>query len=173
MLSIPVKLDVSAEKAEKALRDFFNGVENALDGIVDLNGTVINFDVNMRKTGDDVVKALNDTDAATKKVTNSAKKYDQGVENSIKRAKFRVQQEKKAREALDATSKAYADAGLVIKGLESKLRSLQGVQAGSIADLKAQRQNLISLRDSVKVNSPEFRKLTKLIVLLRLLQKLQ
>jgi tape measure domain-containing protein len=161
MLSIPVKLDVSAEKAEKALRDFFNGVENALDGIVDLNGTVINFDVNMRKTGDDVVKALNDTDAATKKVTNSAKKYDQGVENSIKRAKFRVQQEKKAREALDATSKAYADAGLVIKGLESKLRSLQGVQAGSIADLKAQRQNLISLRDSVKVNSPEFRKLTK------------
>ena len=161
MLSIPVKLDVSAEKAEKALRDFFNGVENALDGIVDLNGTVINFDVNMRKTGDDVVKALNDTDAATKKVTNSAKKYDQGVENSIKRAKFRVQQEKKSREALDATSKAYADAGLVIKELESKLRSLQGVQGGSIADIKSQRAELVALRDATKINSPEFNRLTK------------
>ena len=161
MLSIPIKLDVSAERAEKALRDFFNGVEDALDGIVDLNGTVINFDVNMRKTGDDVVKALNETDAATKKVTNSAKKYDQGVENSIKRAKFRVQQAKKEREAIDATSKAYADAGLVIKGLESKVRSLQGVQGGSVADIKSQRAELVALRDATKINTPEFKRLTK------------
>lgn len=161
MLSIPVKLDVSAEKAEKALRDFFNGVEDALDGIVDLNGTVLNFEVNMRKTGDDVVKALNETDAATKKVTKSAKKYDEGVENSIKRAKFRVQQAKKEREALDATSKAYEDAGQEIKGLEAKLRSLQGIQGGSIAEIKSQRAELVALRDATRINSPEFQRLTK------------
>ena len=160
MLSIPVKLDVSAERAQKALLDFFNGVEGALEGIVDHNGTVLNFDVNMRLRGKDVVKYLEETDAATEKVIKSAKKHDEGVENSIQRAKYRVKEAKREREALDALSKEYKEAGREVKALENELRSLQGVQDGSIADIKSQRAELVALRDATKINTPEFKKLT-------------
>ena len=160
MLSIPVKLDVSAERAQKALLDFFNGVEGALEGIVDHNGTVLNFDVNMRLRGKDVVKYLEETDAATEKVIKSAKKHDEGVENSIQRAKYRVKEAKREREALDALGKEYKEAGREIKALENELRSLQGVQDGSIADIKSQRAELVALRDATKINTPEFKKLT-------------
>ena len=160
MLSIPVRLDVSAEKAEQALRRFYAGVENALDGIVDLNGTVINFDVNFRKTGDDVVKALNDTDAAQKKVEKSARKLDQGQENSIKRIKHRVTELKKERDALAINSKMFKLKSAEIKKHEARLLSLQGVQRGSITALKAKRAELIQVRNNLKLNSTEYNRLT-------------
>lgn len=160
MLSIPVRLDVSAEKAEQALRRFYAGVENALDGIVDLNGTVINFDVNFRKTGDDVVKALNDTDAAQKKVEKSAKKLDQGQEKSLKRSKFRISQLKQERDKLELNSKAYKRKSKELKRVEAQLLSLQGVQRGSITALKAGRAELIQVRNNLKINSAEYNRLT-------------
>jgi len=160
MLSIPIKLDVSAEKAEQALRRFYAGVENALDGIVDLNGTVINFDVNFRKTGDDVVKALSDTDAAQKKAEKSARKLDQGQENSIKRIKHRVTELKKERDALAINSKIFKLKSAEIKKHEARLLSLQGVQRGSIAALKAKRAELIQVRNNLKLNSTEYNRLT-------------
>ena len=160
MLSIPIKLDVSAEKAEQALRRFYAGVENALDGIVDLNGTVINFDVNFRKTGDDVVKALSDTDAAQKKAEKSARKLDQGQENSIKRIKHRVTELKKERDALAINSKMFKLKSAEIKKHEARLLSLQGVQRGSIAALKAKRAELIQVRNNLKLNSTEYNRLT-------------
>ena len=160
MLSIPIKLDVSAEKAEQALRRFYAGVENALDGIVDLNGTVINFDVNFRKTGDDVVKALSDVEAGNKKVAASAKKLDKGEENSIKRIKHRVTELKKERDALAINSKMFKLKSAEIKKHEAKLLSLQGVQRGSITVLKAKRAELIQVRNNLKLNSAEYNRLT-------------
>lgn len=160
MLSIPIKLDVSAEKAEQAIRKFYAGVENALDGIVDLNGTVINFDVNFRKTGDDVVKALSDVDAANKKVAKSAKKLDQGQENSLKRSKFRIKELKRERDELAIGSKAFRRKSAEIKRLESRLLSLQGVQRGSITALKAKRAELIQVKNNLKINSAEYKRLT-------------
>lgn len=160
MLSIPIKLDVSAEKAEQAIRRFYAGVEDALDGIVDLNGTVINFDVNFRKTGDDVVKALSDADAANKKFAKSAKKLDQGQENSLKRSKFRIKELKRERDELAIGSKAYRRKSAEIKRHESQLLSLQGVQRGSITVLKAKRAELIQVRNNLRINSAEYNRLT-------------
>ena len=160
MLSIPVKLDVSAEKAEQALRKFFNGVENALDGIVDLDGSVINFDVNFNKTGDDVVKALNDTDAAQKKVEKSARRLDQGQEKSIKRTKHHIRTLKEKRDKLEVNSKAYKRAAAEVRKFQERLRVLQGVQKGSTADLKVKRANLVALQANLKINSAEYNRLT-------------
>lgn len=160
MLEIPVKLDVDAKQAEQAIRDFYNGVENALDGIVDLNGKKITFEVDMRATGDDVVKALNDEDKALKKVTNSAEKYNKGQENSISRTKFRIRELKKEQDQLSVSSAKYKEVANSVKQFENKLRTLQGVQKGSIADLKAQRSGLIQLKESARINSPEFARLT-------------
>lgn len=163
MLTIPVKLDVSAQEAEKALKDFYNGVEGALDRIVDKAGRKITFDINMRKTGDDVVKALDDVDASTKKITKSAKKYDEGQENSIKRTKFRIKELKNEREAMNVLSREYKEAGKELQKHENNLRRLQGVRKNSINSLKAQSNKLKELRNNVAINSPEFASLTKQI----------
>jgi len=161
MLQIPVKLDLEAGKAEQALRDFFNGVEDALDGILDLNGSKVDFEVNMRTTGDDVVKELKDTEAATKKLTDSVKKHNKGQDQSISRTKFKIQQLKKERDELTANTQKHKEAAQAVKKLEAEFRTLQGVQSGSINDLKSQRNELVSLKNSVKINTPEFKKLTK------------
>ena len=161
MLSIPVKLDLDAGAAEAALKSFEKGAKDALSEIVELGGKKINLDFKFTTSGDPVVKELNDQEAALKKVTDGYNRLSGGQANSIcKEPKKLFNSLSRERDALSVTSKGYKEASDTVKRFEGQLRSLQGIQAGSIADLKNQRAELVGLRDATAINSPEFKRLT-------------
>lgn len=160
MLTVPVKLDLDAGAAEAALKKFEQGARDALTEIVEFNGKKVNIDFRFSSSGDPIVKELSDTEAALKKTTSAYDKLTGGQQKSIGRTKKIIQQFKAERDALAANSQEYKNAANTVKKFEGELRTLQGVQVGSINDLKQQRSALVDLKDSVKKNSPEFKKLT-------------
>lgn len=160
MLTIPVKLDLDTGAAEAALKKFESGAKDALDEIVGLDGKKVNIDFKFSSSGDPIVKELTDTEAALKKTTDAWTRLTGGQAESIGRTKKIIKQFKDERDQLNKNSQEYKEADATVKKFEAKLRSLQGVQSGSIAEIKAQRAELVLLRNAARINSPEFNKLT-------------
>lgn len=160
MLTIPLRLDVDLGKAQDKLEAFADGAKDALNEIMafDQNKAVIEYE--FKTNGERVRRTFIGLAAANKKLSEQRKKELGGVKGSIGYLKKQIDQYKKQREEVSVNSQRFRELSLALSRAGKELRTLQGVQEGSTAQLKVQRAELVQLRNNVKRSSTQYQALT-------------
>lgn len=155
MLTLPVLVGVSKEKATKAIEDFANGARDSLDDILGPGGYELAVDFKFRADGiKEVVSELAKAKTGTEQFERSIKKAIPAQEGSLTRLRQQVNTLKQNRDALNQTSPKWAEYAESVRNAQAELRAAQGIQAGSLTDLRRQRDELIKLRDATSRFAP-------------------
>jgi tape measure domain-containing protein len=149
MLEIPIKVGVSKEQADKAITDFANNVRDSLDDIIGPGGYNLSVNVNFKSSGiREVSSKLTEAKTGAEGYEANIKKMARTQEGSLTSLRQSVNTLKQQRDALQRGSEAWKGYNNQISQTTAKLRAQQGIQVGSLTDLRRQRDELIKLRDA-------------------------
>ena len=160
MLTIPIRVDAKVADIDKAFRDLENGIEDAFRSLIQLDGKQINIKYNFASNGEKVASQISDQEALIDKLLKTEKKQIVVQKGSLAQVKESVRLLTKQRDSLNRSNPAWTEYSNKVRNAQVQLRALQGVQSGSIADIRQQKSELLSLKEAVRVNSPEFQRLS-------------
>lgn len=149
MLEIPIRVGVSKEQADKAIKDFVNGARDSLGDIVGPGGYNIDVNVDFKSTGvREVTSEFSKAKTGAEALERSLLKASRTQEGSITSLRQSVNSLKQQRDALVRGSSAWQEYETRIKAATAGIRAQQGIQVGSLTDLRRQRDELVKLRDA-------------------------
>lgn len=149
MLEIPIGVNVTKEQAQKAIEDFVNGVRGDLKDIIGPGNFTLQVETKFTETGaKEVVSRYAEAESASKKYEQALKKSVSTQTGSATSLRQSINTLKQQRDALIRGSDAWKGYNEEISKTAAKLRAQQGIQVGSLTDLRRQRDELIKLRDA-------------------------
>ena len=163
MLTIPVKFDVDTGDIKAALNDLEKGSKEAFEQILSYDKAKISVEYRLDVNGKEVRDELDEVDKKIRQLEKSRKRATGGEEGSIGRTKTLIRQLERQREETRKNSKSWYDLSAALSRAKKELNTLNGVQEGSIARTKELRADAIKLRDTLKIGSDQYNKLTETI----------
>ena len=163
MLTIPVRLDIDTGEVKAALDDLEKGSKEAFEALLAYDKTKISVEYSLDINGREVREELDGVQKKIRDLDRERKRATGGEQGSIGRTKALIKQLERQRQETRLNTKNWYDLGAALVKAKSELRTLQGVQDGSITRLKEQRAELVQLRNNVSRTSSQYLKLTESI----------
>lgn len=163
MLSIPVTIDAKVADIDRAFKELEKGAEDALRSLVSLDGKKINIEVAFASNGEKVYRQLSDNEVALKKVIKQTERQIQVQRGSKTSMEQNIALLKKQRDALSTANPAYQRYVSAVKEAQKGLNAFNGVQQGSITQLRQYKAELQAQQAVLTIGSAKYNQLQQQI----------